>query len=87
MSSTTRASRVLERPPDGAVLDISLGGDMVYPLVDRLQDRHIRLVFATGYGDAEHPDALRDVPTITKPYGRADIAAAFAPLAPAGRLR
>ena len=38
------ASRV-----DGAVLDINLRGEMVYPLADVLLARGIPFVFATGY--------------------------------------
>lgn len=47
---------------DGAILDINLGGEMVFPVADALQARRIPFLFATGY-DAEivperHADAL-----------------------------
>ena len=34
---------------DGAVLDVNLGGWMIWPVADILFSRHVRLVFATGY--------------------------------------
>jgi ActR/RegA family two-component response regulator len=36
-------------PLDGAVLDINLQGEMVFPLADVLVTRGVALVFATGY--------------------------------------
>ena len=35
--------------PDAAILDISLGGEMAFPLADLLQEKQIPVVFATGY--------------------------------------
>ena len=34
---------------DGAVLDVNLHGQMIWPVADILSRRHVRLVFATGY--------------------------------------
>jgi CheY-like chemotaxis protein len=34
---------------DGAVLDVNLNGEMVYPVADRLRERGIPYVFTTGY--------------------------------------
>ena len=36
-------------PRLSAILDINLGGEMVFPLADLLRERHIPFVFATGY--------------------------------------
>lgn len=41
---------------DGAVLDINLQGEMVYPLADVLIARGIPFVFATGYDRESIPD-------------------------------
>lgn len=42
--------QLASRPaPDDAILDINLGGEMVFPLADLLRERHIPFVFATGY--------------------------------------
>lgn len=37
--------------PDGAVLDINIGGEMVFPVAEALRERGVPFVFATGYGD------------------------------------
>jgi CheY-like chemotaxis protein len=36
--------------PDGAVLDVNIGGEMVFPVAERLRARGVPFVFATGYG-------------------------------------
>ena len=40
---------------DAAVLDIDLGGVTVFPLVDELLARGIRIMFLTGYGQDNIP--------------------------------
>lgn len=52
---------------DGAVLDINLQGEMVYPVAFELQQRGVPMVFATGYADAIIPEALAGVPLCSKP--------------------
>jgi ActR/RegA family two-component response regulator len=43
---------VSERTPDVAIVDIDLrDGERSYVLIDRLQDRGIRIVVLTGYAD------------------------------------
>jgi len=44
---------------DGAVLDINLQGEMVFPLADVLVNRGVPFVFATGYGQEAIPPVLR----------------------------
>lgn len=39
-----------ERQPDLAVLDVNLGGELVFPVARRLEAAGIPFVFATGYG-------------------------------------
>lgn len=52
--------------PDGAVLDVNLGGEMVFPLAEALQRRGVPFAFATGYGAL--PDGrFADSPVISKP--------------------
>jgi len=41
---------------DGAVLDINLQGEMVYPVADALATRGVPFVFATGYDRENIPD-------------------------------
>jgi DNA-binding NtrC family response regulator len=64
--------------PQVAVLDVNIRGERSYDLADSLIERSVPFVFATGYGDAEHPEALRAIPTLTKPYSVEDLRAALA---------
>ena len=52
---------------DGAVLDINLGNQNVFPLADVLQRRMIPFVFATGYSAAVIPAGYAAVPRCEKP--------------------
>lgn len=52
---------------DGAILDINLQGEMVYPLVDVLKARDVAVVFASGYGRHDIPIRYTDVPLCEKP--------------------
>ncbi len=57
-----------EIDPDWAILDVNLRGSKSYSLAASLVEKGVGFIFATGYGDAEHPPEFRAVPTITKPY-------------------
>ena len=58
---------------DFAILDINLHGEKSYPIAHELGRKGVKFVFASGYGDAEHPEELAHVTTLTKPYVLADI--------------
>lgn len=55
-------------PPalDGAVLDVNVGGTMVFPVAERLRAAGIPFVFATGYG-ALPRKGFEDVLVLNKP--------------------
>lgn len=53
---------------DGAILDINLGGEKVFPVAARLAERGVPFVFCTGYGLAGVPAAFAQAPTLAKPY-------------------
>lgn len=77
-TTTAEAFRCLEGyTPDLAVLDVNIRGDRSYGVACELVRRNVPIVFATGYGDAEHPEILRTVPTLTKPYSAADLKSAI----------
>lgn len=40
---------------DGAVLDVNLGGEMVFPVADLLLKRQVPFIFTTGYDLAAFP--------------------------------
>jgi CheY-like chemotaxis protein len=63
---------------DGAVLDVNLRGERVYPVADLLRQKHTPFVFASGYGAELEPDAYSDVPRCIKPVDFATLAQALA---------
>jgi CheY-like chemotaxis protein len=52
---------------DGAVLDVNLRGQMVYPLADTLAQSGVPFVFATGYSAESIPERYAHVPRCYKP--------------------
>jgi CheY-like chemotaxis protein len=62
---------------DAAVLDISLAGDMSYPVAEALKARNIPFLFATSYGEKELPNWLVDVPVLPKPFRMQQLALAL----------
>ena len=58
---------------DFAIVDVNLNGQHTYPVAETLKARGVPFVFATGYGNTERPERFAVVPTITKPYGMAEL--------------
>lgn len=58
---------------DGAVLDINLGRQKVYPVLDGLLDRGARCVFATGNDAADVPAAYASLARCEKPVEKSCI--------------
>src|SRR3954465_1177630 len=58
----------------GAILDINLRGERVYPVADALRQRRVPFVFASGYGGETEPAAYADVPRCIKPVDFAVLA-------------
>jgi CheY-like chemotaxis protein len=58
---------------DGAVLDINLGGEQVYPVAERLKSRGVPFIFSTGYGRTGQAPSFAHIPTLNKPYGPDDL--------------
>ena len=57
---------------DGALLDVNLGGEMVYPVAEALAKRGVPFAFATGYGAV--PEArFADAPVVSKPVNLAKL--------------
>jgi len=63
-----------ERQIDGAILDINVRGEQVYPVADALRARGVPFVFATGYDSWVIPDAFASVPRLEKPVRAAALA-------------
>jgi two-component SAPR family response regulator len=62
----------------GAVLDVNLHGQAVYPIADLLVERDIRFVFLTGYDQGALDPAYRGFPRCEKPCPPEAILAALA---------
>jgi CheY-like chemotaxis protein len=60
---------IAERPPDFALLDVSLTREKSFAIAERLVALEIPFVFITGYGaDVRLPAAFADRPRLPKPY-------------------
>lgn len=70
-------SKIEGAQPSLAVLDVNVHGIKSYGFAEELVRRGVPLIFATGYGDAEHPAIFGGVPTLTKPYSRQELATAI----------
>jgi CheY-like chemotaxis protein len=53
---------------DGALLDVNLGGETVYPVAKALSARGVPFVFSTGYSTAGIEACFEHVPILPKPY-------------------
>lgn len=52
---------------DLAVLDLNLIGEAVFPVADRLAERGVPMVFATGYDTPSVPPRFSQIATFVKP--------------------
>jgi CheY-like chemotaxis protein len=55
---------------DGAVLDVNLGGEKVYPVADALMAKGVPFIFSTGYSTTRIDAGYAGVPVLAKPYAR-----------------
>ncbi|HEX6143671.1 MAG TPA: hypothetical protein VFZ01_13200 [Geminicoccaceae bacterium] len=76
----TRRERV-----DAAVLDVNLGGDLVFGAADELVRRGVPVLFVTGYDRSRFPDRFRQAPWLSKPYVPEKLEAMLLALLAAGR--
>jgi PAS domain S-box-containing protein len=53
-----------------AILDVNLGGELVYPLADALALREVPFIFVTGYGAESIDRRFAHVPILQKPIER-----------------
>ncbi len=55
-------------PLDGALLDVNLAGEPVYPVADALFSRGIPFAFVTGSGQGGIAARYATMPTLVKPF-------------------
>ena len=60
--------------PDGALLDINLGGTLSFPLASILEQRGVPFVFMTGYDEGVlFPPEFRKIRRLSKPFDAKDV--------------
>jgi len=64
---------------DAAILDVDLNGEKSYPVADALALRHIRFIFATGYGMDALAEGYRHYPCCQKPFDHRAVLNALEP--------
>lgn len=73
------------QPLDGAILDVNLAGEAVYPVADRLVERSVPVMLTTGYEAGMLPERLRHCRRLQKPFGEQELLDALSRLvAPKG---
>lgn len=55
---------------DAAVLDINLGGQSIYPVVDLLTEKGVPIAFISGYGAESLDSRYAHIPLVQKPIDR-----------------
>jgi DNA-binding response OmpR family regulator len=66
-----------ERRPGAAILDVNLGGNVVFPVAERLEAAGTPFVFTTGYERDIVPARWRGRPFLQKPIESGNLAAAL----------
>lgn len=62
---------------DGAVLDVNLGGERVWPVADLLHEHGVPFVIATGYSTMEVPERFKQCQVLHKPLTEVALFAAL----------
>lgn len=71
-------------PPDAAVLDVNLNGEMVYPLADLLDARGVPFLFCSGYEALEGGERFVSHPVVRKPTSLAMLMSELRRILPRG---
>jgi len=65
---------------DGALMDVHIRGERVFPLCEMLEAKAIPFILTSGYADWQMPEKLEDRPRLQKPYTIDQIEKALASL-------
>jgi len=74
VASVAEALALVGDQLDGALLDISLDGELVFPVAAMLRSKKVPFAFVSGFDRPDVPVDLRDVPVFAKPVDWATIA-------------
>jgi CheY-like chemotaxis protein len=64
---------------DAAILDVNIGGELVYPIAEILAARAIPFAFVTGYSEDNIDKKFANVPVMQKPVERKALQTIFIP--------
>jgi len=53
---------------DGALMDVHIRGERVFPLCEMLESRGVPFVLTSGYADWNMPEKWQERPRVQKPY-------------------
>ncbi len=67
---------------DAAILDVNIGGELVYPIAEILAAREIPFAFVTGYSEDNIDQKFANAPVMQKPVERKALQAIFIPPEP-----
>lgn len=68
LAAMTGQLEAAQEPLDGAVVDVQLGAEQSYPLIDRLRARGVPLIILTGYNQTTLREDLTGCPILAKPF-------------------
>jgi DNA-binding response OmpR family regulator len=77
-------SLITDRPPDAAILDVSLGKENCYPVADFFKARGIPFAFGTGGNEQTIAARHADAPILSKPYSAEALRSVLSALLPPG---
>lgn len=74
---------LMTEPIDAALLDINVGGALIWPVADALADRGVPFIFVTGFSNGlDVPERHRGVVRLDKPLQAQKVLAALKTLLP-----
>jgi CheY-like chemotaxis protein len=83
--SVAAAMALLEdAPPDGVILDVSLGNETSYAVADKLTAMGVPFAFSTGHPDNDLLPRYRGRLTLSKPFDFDDLERVVASFVPRG---
>lgn len=76
-TSSEAQREVADLTLDYALVDLNLGGDMSFGLVDMLMQRQVPVLLMTGYDQQHFPVKYRFLPLLQKPFSTSAAASTF----------
>jgi len=62
---------------DAAILDINVGGAVIFPVAHVLEARRIPIIFASGYRSTTLPARFKGTPVLSKPFSFLELSGAL----------